>query len=241
MASRGKAKKQRPPVRLDRAMRRRLQDYSLAAAGVGALALAAPAQASIASVSPNLSIPQNGGLKFLPVPGYANAIGMVNSQSASFRSVWISSSSSTGAGARFFAKSSNGHIAPAGTSTGQRVPLNLTSFGSSARLAHSSVGGAMSNPFVGANEYLGFSVTKGGSTHYGWVKLTITNGQGGYGVTVNQIAIEQCPGQPITVGASSGGASCVPTTPAPNSLWLMSLGVAGMAGLEALRRLRKSA
>lgn len=239
MASRGTTRNRRQ-VRLNRAMGRQLKDYSLAAAGVGALALAPPVQASITSVSPNLNIPQNGGFKFLPVPGYPNAIGMLNSQSADSRSVWISSSSSSGANARFFAKSTSGQIAPA--SAGQRVPLALTSIGSSARLDRSSVDGAMSNRFVGANEYIGFSVIKGGSTHYGWVKLTITNGAGGYGVTVNQIAIEQCANQPITVGASSGGATCsLPTTPAPNSLWLMSLGVAGIAGLEAFRKLRKTA
>jgi hypothetical protein len=238
MASKGTTRNRRK-VSLDRVTERRLKDYSLAAAGVGALALAAPAQAGIASVSPNLNIPLNSAFTYLPVPGYPNAIGMFNSQTADARSVWISSSSTSGATARIFGKSAGGRIAPA--SVGQRVPANLTSFSSSVRLVRSTVDGATSDAFLGANEYLGFSVSKGGSTHYGWVKLTITNGEGGYGVTVNQIAIEQCPGQPIAIGSSGGGATCLPATPAPNSLWLMSLGVAGLAGLEALRRLRKRA
>jgi MYXO-CTERM domain-containing protein len=93
-------------------------------------------------------------------------------------------------------------------------------------------------------KFVGFSVGSGPSAQYGWVELQISQPGGRhtpYTVTVVEAALEQCAGQSIQAGATSGGANCSvtpPATPAPNSLWLLALGAAGLAGLELLRRRR---
>lgn len=268
-----RSEKQKKQVNLGVKLDSRLKDYSLAAAGVGALALAAPAHATIASTSPNLSIPVNAAPTLLPVPGYPSAIAMVNAEGliggprsalkgklqgklkgkakgkAKARSnvrpevtigenyVAIFSASSS---ASFYGKSSvSSELTPA--PVGATVPTGLVAYSSGDYLAYAS-SDSYNVQFAGSGNYIGFSIN-GTNTHYGWVKLSIS-ATVPFAVTVNQIAIEQCANIPITVGAASGGANCTappPTTPAPNSLWLMSLGIAGMAGLEALRRLRKAA
>jgi hypothetical protein len=270
MRSKSGANRTKKQARLSLATDRRLKDYSLAAAGVGALALAAPAHAAITSTSPSLNIPADSS-SALPVPGYPNGVRIANylsGGSTSSYGVAIYSRSFSGTSASFFGNprvfgGPNKHAAvkhkhanvkrairikkpkPGGdpigpASVGQIVPTNLMNFGHSTRLVFNTSSGSSSAAFLG-NQYLGFSVTKAGVTHYGWINLSISQTGREYNVTVNQIAIENCPAQPITIGQSTGGANCsVPTTPAPNSLWLMSLGVAGLAGLEALRRLRRA-
>ncbi len=217
---------------------RRLKDYSLAAAGVSALALASPAQAAIVSTTPNTTIPLNGVTPiYAPITGFPAAIKIVNSSNSGSSLVAVFPASATPA---FFGGSSKGSIAPA--SVGLRVPTGLTRFTGPQRLVFSSEKSSDTN-FLGANKYLGFSVGTGASIHYGWLKFTIADSDPGYTVVLNQVAIEECATQPIAIGTSSGGASCpAPSaTPIPNSLWLMSLGIAGLAGLEALRRLKKPA
>jgi hypothetical protein len=225
-------------ARLKPTMDRRLKDYSLAAAGLGALAFAPPAHASITFSTPNLTIPLNSGSPtFAPIPGYTHPIKIVEYSNSGSSGVTVSAGSASPA---FFGNSSSG-IAPA--SPGARVPTGLMRFTGVQHLVSSSEGGSNTS-FLGSNKYLGFSVGSGANIHYGWMKFTITQTIGvGYTAVLDQLAIEECAAQPITVGATSGGASCPapPATPAPNSLWLMSLGVAGLAGLETLRRLRKTA
>ncbi len=231
-----KAKKQ---IRLSRAMDSRLKDYSLAAAGVGALALAAPAHASISATAPNLTIPQTGVATSIPVTGFPTALAAKNTDFGdSSASVKVMGGI---AGVKFWGSGSSSSF-PFPADVGVTVPTGLSSFGSTALLVLSS--SSEDRNFLGAAKYIGFQIGTGASAHYGWLEFTITqNGNFTYNVTVTNTAIEQCPGQPIVVGATTGGATCSapPTTPAPNSLWLMSLGIAGLAGLEALRRLRRTA
>lgn len=223
--------------RQNHAMRRRLdlrlKDYSLAAAGAGALALAPPAQATIVSSTPNTTLTADTPIA-VPIAGFPSAIGIVEYSNEFSSGVSLLAGSANPA---FFGVS-NGGIAPA--PSGQQAPGTLHRFTGDQNLVFSSEGGSNSN-FAGTNEYVGFSVGTGASIHYGWIKLSITQMVGGYHAVLNQVAIEECATQPITIGTSSGGANCTPATPAPNSLWMLSLGVAGLAGLETLRRLRSAA
>jgi MYXO-CTERM domain-containing protein len=131
-------------------------------------------------------------------------------------------------------------------SAGVQVPGALAHDSNFAALVYSSSDGKVYKPFLGTGKFAGFSFGTGPTALYGWVQLNISqNDNGSFNVTVVSDAIEQCPGQPIQAGLTSGGADCTtpppPTTPAPSSLLLMSLGVAGLAGLETLRRRRKTA
>jgi len=54
---------------------------------------------------------------------------------------------------------------------------------------------------------LGVRFNIGADTHYGWIRLTNVD-NGGASWTVTDYAYEQCVDQPITAGATTGGASC---------------------------------
>lgn len=221
--------------RLNRTLDLRLKDYSLVAAG--ALAFAPHADAAIAATSPtlNLSVPVNVNTN-LPIPGHPAALIIQDVSAESFNSVAVGSGSGP---ASVFGNppTAGSSISPA--NAGEAVPTGLTAIPGSATLTYQSDSLSWTT-FLAAHKYVGFSIGSGSNKRYGWINLSIAPGEGAYVVTVNQIAIEQCAGQPITIGATSGGANCTPATPAPNSLWLMSIGVAGIAGLEALRRLRRA-
>jgi MYXO-CTERM domain-containing protein len=243
-SSRKTARKQ---VRLTGLMEGRLKDYSLAAAGVSALAFASPASASIATVPLNVTV-SSGSSHSLNIAGNGvlsisntlfHPVGHPNSVFAGvFASSGVVFAVNAGVASR---------VSPVGA--GQAVPGALTRFSNSRTLvstSRSTDNGVKKQwaGFLGNTKYLGFSFGTGPNLHYGWLQLNITqNVNHSFTVTMVQAAYEQCAGQPITAGTTTGGANCSapPPTPAPNSLWLMALGVMGLAGLEALRRRQKTA
>lgn len=311
------SRKNKKKARLSLPLDRRLKDYSLAAAGVGALALASPAHAAIASNTLNITIPADGNIHPISVPGHPTGplsignffysdgegsgqgfssagVGLFDVGGSLFGNPFqltalIKKEFSGLAGqhpgrnpnhlrvkkGRFISKVARGknlhrtgkigpkkpgaHIATSSISSvsatpglflspvsaGVQVPGALAHESNFIGLVYSSFDGKVYKPFLGTGKFAGFSIGTGPTAHYGWVQLNITqNANHSFSVTVVNDAIEQCAGQPIQVGLTSGGANCTtppPTTPAPNSLLLMSLGVAGLAGLETLRRLRKTA
>ena len=104
-------KKTKQRARLKPSTDRRLKDYSLAAAGVGALAFAPPMHASITSSTPNLTIPVNSGSPpFAPIPGFTHAIKLVEYSNESSSGVYVSGVSASPA---FFGRSVSGSIAGA--------------------------------------------------------------------------------------------------------------------------------
>ena len=62
-------------------------------------------------------------------------------------------------------------------------------------------------PFLNDNKFVGARFEISGNYHYGWIGLSL-NALGG--ITIHDFAYEQCAGQPISAGATTGGASCTP-------------------------------
>ncbi len=126
----------------------------------------------------------------------------------------------------------NNQVSP--VDAGQPIPGTL---GSAKKEQMASLG---FTSFVGT-KYLGFSFGSGPNIHYGWVQFTISqNKNGSFNVTIDQAAYEAATGVPILAGATTDAPPGPPPTPAPNSLWLLGMGAAGLGALELIRR-RKTA
>jgi hypothetical protein len=232
IASRHK-KKTKGQVRLTGRLERRVKDYSLAAAGVGALALASPAGAAVTTIAVNANVPF-GGRYALNIPGVGKVLSIRNRSYAAgnFQADFVSE-----IGPVFAIPGGRSNIGP--LTPGQIVPLStVANYASLVNFVQS--GGVVRyswTGFLGNSKYLGFKFGSGANTHYGWLQLNISqNANHSYNVTLVQMAYETTANQPITVGATSPP----PATPAPNSLWLLALGCAGLAGLETLRRRGKA-
>jgi MYXO-CTERM domain-containing protein len=228
---RGKKKDQ---VRLRSPLERRIKDYSLAAVGIGAAAFAPSASAAVVTTGViNHNVLANGGYEV--TFGSHKVIDIVNASNPKVFSVYASDRTNTARG--FALAAPKNEVSP--VNAGQNVPGTLAEFSSSAVLVSSTFKGNQWTGFLGNTKYLGFSFGTGANVHYGWVQLNITQSGGphtAYTVTVVQAAYETIAGKPLAAGATSD----LPTTPAPNSLWLMALGAAGLAGLEVMRRRRRA-
>lgn len=97
----------------------------------------------------------------------------------------------------------------------------------------------------GTHDLLGFQFGTSHNRHNGWLGIGISQSSLGAvagDVKVVDYAYEACPGDSISAGATTGGASCSTTspTPEPNTLALLALGAAGLAAFR-LRRKTKAA
>jgi MYXO-CTERM domain-containing protein len=227
-------KKRKEQVCLRSPLERRIKDYSLAAVGIGAAAFAPTASAAVVSTGViNQNVPF--GSPYTVNIGGQNAIRVSNSSCTSF---FVAAHPGTGAG-RMFARPGMAGGEALAVNAGQNVPGTLAAFNTFALLASSTTkGNSKWTGFLGNTKYLGFSFGTGPNIHYGWVQLNVTLSapHTAYTVTVVEAAYETIAGQPLAAGATSDVVP--PTTPAPNSLWLMALGAAGLAGLEVMRRRR---
>jgi MYXO-CTERM domain-containing protein len=227
-------KKEKDQVRLTNPLERRIKDYSLAAVGIGAVAFAPTASAAVVStgvINHNVS---PGTVYTVNVRG-SNAIIISNSTSGSSDRVY--GTAATGAAKVFARTPAHGdQVSP--INAGQNVSGALSTFGKRVILVSTYNRSNNWAAFLGNTKYLGFSFGTGPNIHYGWVQLNISQSAKDvpYTVTVVQAAYETVAGQPLAAGATSD----LPTTPAPNSLWLMALGAAGLAGLEVMRRRRRA-
>ncbi len=122
-------------------------------------------------------------------------------------------------------------LRPVITGADQVVKLTLgtlidgsSNFVAGESVSSSHVGGAGNQFTLGVPGYLGFEFepTTGGSTYYGWLRLTISNSGAG---TVHDWAYESAPGSGITAGA----------VPEPGSVGLLLLG-GWVVGLRRRRR-----
>ncbi|MGH9353038.1 MAG: PEP-CTERM sorting domain-containing protein [Terriglobia bacterium] len=78
--------------------------------------------------------------------------------------------------------------------------------------------------------YWGTEFQDQGQTHYGWLDFKYNVWDYGASVDIGGYAYESCPDTPITVGATSGGASCSdppsdPPAPEPGALLLFGTGI----------------
>lgn len=235
-----KKQNKRSRVRLTGVLEHRAKEYSVAAVSLGAVVFAPLSNAAVVTVvGLPVSIAQNIPLKLMA--SGKTVLSISNSASSTSDNNVFANLSVSGLlfGIGFGNPGQVGgphRLTP--VNPGQAIPgvgmgmlaqttdlVNLVSFDT----------GVANTGFLGMNKVLGFSFHSAGNIHYGWVELTITqNINHGYNVGVVAAAYENTPNTPINAPNVGGPSS----TPAPNSLWLLALGAAGLGGLELLRRRR---
>jgi MYXO-CTERM domain-containing protein len=220
---------------LTRPLEHRAKEYSAVAVSLGAIVFAPLSNAAVVNV-PGLPItipPSAIQMPFLLMASGKTVLSISNSASSTSDNNVFANLTNAGSalgnpgqagGVRRLTPVNPGHAIPGGLAHTTDL-VNLVSFNT----------GVANTGFLGMNKTLGFSFHSGGNIHYGWVELTITqNPNHSYNVGVVAAAYESSPNMPINAPNVGGPSS----TPAPNSLWLLALGAAGLGGLELLRRRR---
>jgi MYXO-CTERM domain-containing protein len=221
-------------ARLEKPLEKRIRDYSLAALGTGAAAFAPAASGAVVVTNLNYMLPLNT-VYTITVGGH-HVMNVSNSAASAERTFLVRISSATVAN-RFWGPASLGNSKQPPVNQGSLIPGIFPSHTKGA-LVFSTTESTF-NGFMGNGHFIGFSFGTGPDIHYGWVEFNISQPGGSehpYSVTVVAAAYETVAGQPLAAGATTD--SIPPSTPAPNSLWLMALGAAGLGGLELLRRRR---
>jgi MYXO-CTERM domain-containing protein len=234
-------RKSRDQARLTNSLERRIKDYSLAAVGIGAVVFSPSASAAVVFTTVPHVVPLNSA--YTVVLGGHNVLKVINYQNTTdttSESVSIESANGLkGMGTnRFWGPAqvvrsnqppvTSGHLIPGG------FPVHPGG------VLVSSTEGRSFKGFLSGNKFIGFSFGPPGNRNYGWVEFNISQpgGDGNpYSVEVVAAAYETVANQALAAGATTDN-STPPATPAPNSLWLMALGAAGIGGLELLRRRR---
>jgi hypothetical protein len=217
-------------------LEKRMRDYSLAAVGVGAVAFAPAARGAVIVANLNHLVPVN--TTYAVTVGGHNVMNVSNSTSTTSEFAFISEASVAN---RFWGPASLGRGKLPPVNPGALIPGVFPSH-TEGPLVFSTEESNFTG-FLGNGKFMGFSVGTGPNIHYGWVEFNISQPGGAhqpYSVTVVAAAYETVAGQALAAGATTDGPA-PPTTPAPNSLWLLALGAAGIGGLELMRRRRGTA
>jgi hypothetical protein len=231
----------RAPSKLSDSVSNHLHMYALAAgaAGVGMLALTLPAEAKIVYTPARVSISQNSN-----IPLDLNHDRISDFSFSNFYAGWTNSGVGAlllkGAqGNGFWASTNSAAALPAGVSIGPKGPFR--GYGAMANMFQTFGSFQSWGPWVGVKRrYLGLKFSIKGKTHFGWARLNMSNGHGGFSGTITGYAYETIPNKPIITGKTKGPdeiGSVVPTdpvtvsalTPEPVSLGLLAMGAPGLA------------
>jgi hypothetical protein len=244
-------KRSRGTANLSESVHQRLSMYALAAsaAGVGALALAQPAEARIVYTRANIKITQNGGSIFfdlnhdgIPDFGLSNKYFSTSQRSQGFvflnaqqhqqaNEIWqVGSQGRKCAGAL----TAGTKIGPSGNF--QKDPK------SGLAMAFENLEGTYYGPWLKVKQaYLGLKFVVKGKTHFGWahIKLNPTSGLS-ISETLTGYAYETIPGKSIIAGKTTGrmddftnddpGPAASLTKPIPDTPQPPSLGISSRDG-----------
>jgi hypothetical protein len=240
---------------LSDSLHQQLNMYALAAsaAGVGVLALSAPAEAKIVYKRAHVMIVPNQGLVQLDVnndgtPDFAFS-------NTTFRRIYYSGGERLRVGGdtsanEVWGTQSKGKLVAVAAKRNQRIgPRRPFQSGNHFMAAqtyqacdlqctyHTTYG-----PWRGAtNRYLGLKFSIHGQIHYGWARLTVSNGNNGkYSATLTGYAYETVPNKAIIAGHTKGSEDengveqpSAATLPAPASkpasLGLLAMGADGLS------------
>jgi len=220
----------------------RLNTYALAAstAGVSWLALSQPAGAEIVYTPTHLNISQNS-----TIPLDLNHDGINDFSFSNFYAGWTNSGVGAlllkGAqGNGFWASTNSAAALPAGVSIGPKGPFR--GYGAMANMFQTFGSFQSWGPWVNVkHRYLGLKFSIKGKIHYGWARLNVTNGHGGFSGTITGYAYETVPNKPVITGKTKGSdeiesshdlpnpASATLPTPKPSSLGFLALGSPGFS------------
>lgn len=222
----------------------RVNAYALAAgaAGVSLMALAQPADAEIVFTPANGTIPVNKILSldinhdgtadfqfFLSTFAYHTFNASLNVTPLGGGGVVAAPPADAYAAALFRGNS----IGPSRSFAGLRADL-LRSHGTDlySSIYHRSIQGLWSNV---SNRYLGVRFTLGGATHYGWIRITVSDTRRPIKATITGYAYETIANQPIKAGQFSDQASA-PAALGPIPTPTLGTLALGSHGLQMWRR-----
>jgi hypothetical protein len=223
----------RTPSNLSESVQQRLNMYALAAtaAGVGMLALTRPAEAKIVYTPAHVSISQNS-----TIPLDLNHDGINDFSFSNFYAGWTNSGVGAlllkGAqGNGFWASTNSAAALPAGVRIGPKGPFR--GYGAMANMFQTFGSFQSWGPWVNVKRrYLGLKFSIREKIHYGWARLNVTNGHGGFSGTITGYAYETTANKPIITGMTKGpddDASFAAPTPEPVTLGLLALGSPGLS------------
>ena len=193
------------PSQLPESLHQRLNAYALAAcaAGVGVLALTRPAEARIIYTPSHVSISQNS-----TIPLDMNHDGINDFSFSNFYAGWTNS----GVGAMllkgaqgngFWASTNSAAALPAGVSIGLKG--SFRGYGAMANMFQTFGSFQSWGPWVNVKgRYLGLKFVIKAKIHFGWARLNVTNGHGGFSGTLTGYAYETIPNKPIIAGQEHG-------------------------------------
>jgi hypothetical protein len=238
----------RKTANLSESIHHQLNVYALAAsaAGVGALALALPAEAKIVYTPSDTVIGfSHSGLRLDLNHDHVVDFVLHHSSGSSFTSMWVGS---------YHHRSTNlvvakpGPFGPdaralrAGVSIGPAITFATNSIALmgqrlfNANGTTSQFNGPWANGGKGVkNHYLGLKFVIRGKVHYGWARLTVTPNGKFFTETLTGYAYETIPGKAIIAGATKGADDAEPTadfsshTPEPATLGMLALGAPGLS------------
>jgi hypothetical protein len=232
----------RTPSDLSESVHHRLNMYASAAsaAGVSLLALTRRAEARIVYTPSHVRISQNS-----TVPLDLNHDGINDFSFSNFYAGWTNSGVGAlllkGAqGNGFWASTSSAAALPAGVSIGPKGPFR--GYGAMANMFQTAGSFQSWGPWVNVKRrYLGLKFLIKGTTHFGWARLNVTNGHGGFSGTITGYAYESIPNKPIITGKTkepdegtgvdrqSNPAALSMPTPKPATLGALAMGAPGLS------------
>ncbi len=223
-------KKTIEPSALPESLNKRIAVYALAAtaAGVGALALAQPAQASIIVDTTPISIKVDTRSNYLTINGN-HVLTFVNTLTSVPGTVigrLTAQAINSGDGLLRSPLAEGASIGP-----GQHfVSASVIAMNATKGVVHKSVGG----PWANKTGYLGFEFKcqSGTGTCFGWANLKVTASTKGETGLISSFAYDTVAGQTIDAGQTSSA-----TAAEPGEATLMLLGL-GALGLAEFRRRR---
>jgi hypothetical protein len=231
----------RTAARIGQQLNRNLSAYLAAAsaAGVGLLALATPAEATVVYTAADTAVPANG-TRWLDInnDGVADFVFYQStfSHAAFLRVEGLSSSKHNqvlywGFSSRF----------PAQMSCGEKIPHKDFYYGGGGTMAYVEPAGGGRIKYGGnwrnGSNYLGLVFFKGGNTYYGWASFNVSTKHGVISATLTGYAYEDVPGGSIYAGATCGPTHAGTPKPQPQSapekqpatLGLLAYGAQGLA------------
>jgi hypothetical protein len=224
--------------RLPNSINHRLNMYAMSAtaAGVGMLALTRPAEARIIYTPSHVRIPQNS-----TIPLDLNHDGINDFSFSDFYAGWTNSGVGAlllkGApGNGFWASTNSAAALPAGVRVGPKGQFR--GYGAMANMFQTFGSFVSWGPWVNVKRrYLGLKFSIRGKIHYGWARLNVTNGHGGFSGTITGYAYETTANKAIITGKThepddrqqSASASLAVHSEEPTVLGVLALGAPGLS------------
>jgi hypothetical protein len=234
-----RAPKPRHTTNLPDSLRRRLDLYGLAAAGVGIAALSPSAQAEIIYTPAHGKITRHGATIDLNHDGIGDfrivqqehrSSGGIFAYSLGHNRVFGEAAGASELAAGYQIGPNNAKFERGGTFSSRKLPAKIM-YDCAVQSGPPSCDGPWTKTTPGS--YLGFKFSISGEVHYGWARLKVeTNSEGEFTITLTGYAYESVANKPIVAGQTSGSDQAAAQPAAPTrplaTLGLLSVGASAL-------------